>query len=144
MLGVRARILATVLALAASGMALAGAATVVVERDALLGQADDSLVADVREFEAHVRTTAAAGSATDVRTLLRSALQAQAAGDDEAFLALVDGRPAYVTTGPRPLALEREPAFLAGVTALGPEAPAVVREAETTAGSSATSRSRCG
>ena len=134
MLGVRARILATVLALAASGMALAGAATVVVERDALLGQADDSLVADVREFEAHVRTTAAAGTATDVRTLLRSALQAQAAGDDEAFLALVDGRPAYVTTGPRPLALEREPAFLAGVAALGPDAPAVVREAETSRG----------
>ena len=133
-LGVRVRILATVLALAALGMMLAGAATVVVQRDALLSQADDSLVADVREFEAHVHRGPATSTAADVRALLRSALEMQAAADDEAFLALVDGRPAYVTPGPRRLALEREPAFLAQVSALPADAPAVIREVTTSVG----------
>lgn len=133
-LGVRIRILTTVLALAALGMALAGAATVVVQRDALLGEADDSLTADVREFDAHVREASLTGRAGDVRSLLTSALQLQAAADDEAFLALVDGRPAYVTPGSRSVALEREPAFLAQVAALPADAPAVIREVRTSAG----------
>ncbi|MGZ4626835.1 MAG: hypothetical protein ACXV3S_11210, partial [Kineosporiaceae bacterium] len=134
-LGVRLRILATVLVLAALGMALTAASALLVERNQVLAQADGALAVDVREFRAHVDAVEAGASPTDdVAEILRSALQRQTPMAGEAFLGLVDGRPAFVTSGSRPVALERETALVARVAAGAPTDPAVVGQADTAAG----------
>ncbi len=134
-LGVRLRILATVLVLAALGMALTAASALLVERNQVLAQADGALGVDVREFRAHVDAVEAGASPTDdVAEILRSALQRQTPMAGEAFLGLVDGRPAFVTSGSRPVALERETALVARVAAGAPTDPAVVGQADTAAG----------
>ena len=134
-LGVRLRILATVLVLAALGMALTATSALLVERNEVLAQADGALAVDVREFRAHVDAAETGASpADDVAEILRSALQRQTPMAGEACLGLIDGRPAFVTSGPRPVALERETALVARVAAGAPTDPAVVGQADTAAG----------
>jgi two-component system OmpR family sensor kinase len=75
--GVRARILAAVLALAGLGILITGVASSVVTRRQLVAAVDADLRTEADEFRAHVnQVSGSPGAAADVRSLLRSALEA--------------------------------------------------------------------
>jgi len=131
---VRARILATVLALAGLGIVVTGVASAVVARRQLTAAVDADLRTEADEFRAHVRQVEGVrGAATDVRSLLRSALESQVPMDDQVLLGMVDGVPTFVTAGDRPFPLEKESALVALIAALPPDDPARIRQATTTA-----------
>jgi len=132
--GVRARILATVLALAGLGILVTGVASAVVTRRQLTAAVDEDLQTEANEFRAHVKQVAGVPrAATDVRSLLRSALEGQVPMDDQVLLGMVDGVPTYVTAGDRPFPLEKESALIAQIAALPPDDPVRIRQATTTA-----------
>jgi signal transduction histidine kinase len=132
--GVRARILATVLALAGLGVLVTGVASAVVTRRQLIAAVDEDLQTEAYEFRAHVKQVAgASGAARDVGSLLRSALESQVPMDDQVLLGMVDGVPGYVTAGDRPFPLENESALVARIAALPPDDPIRIRQATTTA-----------
>lgn len=128
--GVRARILATVLLLAGLGMLVTGVASTVVARRQLVEAVDADLRTEVDEFRAHVGQRLGAGPA-DVRSLLRSALTDQVPMEDQVLLGMVDGVPAYVTRADRPFPLEHEAALIATIAALPPDDPTRIRQATT-------------
>lgn len=128
--GVRARILATVLLLAALGMAFAGSAFTLFERRQLVDHLDGVLLADVRQFQAD----AAASSAASVDELLRTALERHIPTDGEALAGLIDGRVALVTPDPRPIAIEREQALVAEIATLSADEATRIRQVQTSVG----------
>ncbi|MBT0771165.1 HAMP domain-containing protein [Kineosporia sp. J2-2] len=136
-IGVRTRILATVLVLTALGMFGAGTSVVIMQRNALDERVNEALRTEVEEFRS------IAGSATDPSTgkaftsvaeLLRSAIQKQAPDRDETFLTMVDGRRQYVPSGERFVRLEDETALISTVAGLAAGDPVRLREADTAAG----------
>jgi signal transduction histidine kinase len=135
--GVRARILATMLVLTAAAMTVAGAVFVVVQRREVVNHADRVVAADVREFLSFVDAASRGQTGTgvtDAGSLLRAALERQVPADDETFLVLVDGEPRFTPPGPRLVALENQPQLVAAVAALPADAPVRVGPAATTAG----------
>lgn len=129
-IGVRARIMSTVLLLAAFGMALAGSAFTVFERRQLIEHLDGVLLADVTQF----RVDVAADPSRQVGQILRDTLQRHVPTDGEVLAGLLDGHPAFVTADPRPFAIEREGALLAEVASIGADEPSRIRQVETSVG----------
>lgn len=128
--GVRARILATVLVLTAIGMALAGTAFMLFERRQLVDHLDRVLAADVRQLSASAQTALAGPNPpSTVRDLLELQLNQHLPTNGEVLLALVDATPVFYTQGPFPI--DAEPALLDQVTTLGPDAPTQIRQVDT-------------
>ncbi len=131
-IGVRARILTTVLLLAALGMGLAGAAFMVFERRQLVDHLDGVLLGDVATFTARAASASASASATAGSTtaaeLLKAELNQHVPTDGEVLLGMIDGRPAFVTADNRPFAIEDETALIADVAALPADAPTQIRQ----------------
>jgi len=132
-LSVRAKVLGSVLLMAALGMATAEAASFAVQSRRLDIRLDKALQQEVSEF----RTLAEQGvdPATGkpfrgVRELLRTALARNIADENETFLALVDGQPLF-TLGDRRVELDRETGLIAAVRALPPDADVRLADAET-------------
>jgi signal transduction histidine kinase len=114
-LSVRAKVLGTVLVLAAAGMVMAEWAAYAVQAARL----EDRLDAAIRQEVAEFRTLAAQGvdpetgeSFRGVEQLMRTALARNVADENETFLALVDGEPAFTPRGSRVVRLEDEQAAL--------------------------------
>jgi two-component system, OmpR family, sensor kinase len=136
-IGVRARVLATVLILTALGMFGAGLSTLLMQRSALDDRVDASLETEVDEFYdvARLGIDPSTGKRfTSVAQLLRVALQKQAPDRDETFLTLLDGRPQLYPRGERFVQLEKEPALLSRMAALPANADARLAEIDTRAG----------
>ncbi len=137
-IGVRARILATVLLLAALGMAFAGSAFTLFERRQLIDRLDRTLTADVRQFSQDVdqfsQSADAGGTPSTVDDLLRSTMQHQVPTEGEVIAGFVDGRPAYVTEGERPFKIEQEHLLVAAVAALPADAPTTIRQVRLSSG----------
>ena len=129
--GVRVRILVTMLILTAAGMAVAGGVFTLVQRRQVRDDAIRTVTADTHEFRQFIQ---ADQTGSDVVTLLQAALQRQVPAEHETFLVLVDGSPRFAPTGRRPVQLEDEPAVMAVVRALAPDAPAMVRTVDTSVG----------
>jgi two-component system OmpR family sensor kinase len=128
-IGVRARILATVLVLAGLGMLVAGAASSVVSSRQLTAAADKDLATEVSEFRTHVaKASADPANSADVRSLLRSALEQQVPMSDQVVLGMVDGAPSFITPGDRPFPLEKETALIARIAALPGDDPIRIRQ----------------
>ena len=135
--GVRVRILATVLVLTALAMTSAGGVWVLVQRAGAYDRADSTIARDVAEFRTLALTGAGPGTShpfTSVDSLLRAALARQVPADDETFLGLIDGEPALAPSGRRPVKLEDELSITRQVARLSPNAPVQIRQASTSAG----------
>ena len=134
--GVRTRILGTVLVLASVGMTIAGTSFTLFERRQLLQHLDGVLLSDVRQL--HLDATTAAGSSTaatpSVSDQLQTALKQHVASDGEVVIAFVDGRVRFITADPRPFAPENEPALVAAVQALPASAPTAFHQVDTSSG----------
>jgi len=70
---------------------------------------------------------------TDVRAILRAALERQATTSDEVVLGMVNGRSAFVTPGRRAFAIENETALISAIAALPANAPTRIRPGTTRA-----------
>jgi signal transduction histidine kinase len=133
--GVRARVLATVLTLTALGMAVAGTLAVVAELRQFRDHVDRTLAADVDEF----RTIATDGltmrgtAITDLDTLMTTALQQQLASQGETFLAVAGSRE-LVSGAQRSVRLEELPEVMAAVRATGAAEPVRIRQVSTAQG----------
>jgi signal transduction histidine kinase len=133
--GVRARVLATVLALTALAMALAGTVSVLAQRGAATSRADLTIARDVAEFRALARSGNGPGQPfTSVSAILQAGIQRQVPAGDETYLGLVNGHPTWIPSGQRPVRLEDEPGIVAAVAQLSPDAPVRIRLARTRAG----------
>jgi two-component system, OmpR family, sensor kinase len=134
-IGVRARVLTTVLALTALAMALAGTVSVLVQRAAATSRADVTIARDVTEFRALARTGNGPGQPfTSVSAILQAGIQRQVPADDETYLGLINGDPRWIPSGQRPVQLEDEPGIVRTVAQLHPDAPVQIRRARTRAG----------
>jgi len=136
-IGVRARVLAAVLLLAALAMAVAGTTLLLVQRARTSERIDARIAADVLQFRSLAAGQLGPRNAppfADVAALLEVAVQRQVPGEDETFLALINGRPRIVPSGERPVLLENERSLLDTIAALPPQAPVQIRAADTAAG----------
>jgi two-component system, OmpR family, sensor kinase len=130
-IGVRARVLATMLALTALGMALAGTVSVLVQRAGAINRVDSTLVRDVQEFRTLAIDPRQHFSSVD--QLLNAAISRQIPTADQTYLGVQPGVDTLVPAS-RPFRLEREPAVLDQVRALAPDAPVRIRQADTSIG----------
>ena len=126
---VRSRILASMLAVTAVGMALAGGTAYLIQRERTLMQIDERL-SDAVSDAAFIATDAASLTIDDALTVLVQRLR-PASG--EATFALLDGTRALVPGGQAQLHPERDPAFVARVL-LETSGGDVVRGTATVAG----------
>lgn len=126
--GVRARILATVLILAGLGMAAAGLPFTLFEQRQLLDRMNAELTAEAQRFERQ----ASASIGLDVDTILEEAV-GRPVPSDEVVMGMVDGIPRYVAD-PRPFALEDQKNLVAEVAALPPGEPTKLRQIRTSVG----------
>lgn len=125
--GVRTRILITVLVLTALGMGLAGTAFMIFERRQLVDHLDRVLTSDVRQFTTGASTALAGPTPpTTVAQLLELQLNQHVPTTGQVLVALIDGRPAFVTDGPLDILAEQE--LVDSVAALPADAPTEIRQ----------------
>ncbi|MBK6873886.1 MAG: HAMP domain-containing protein [Kineosporiaceae bacterium] len=122
-IGVRARILATVLLLAALGMAFAGSAFTVFERRQLIDHLDSVLLADVGQFRQEVDQN----TSQSMSELLQAVMGQHVPVDGEVVGGFIDGNLTFVTSDPA-FQITKEPDLLAQVAALPPDAPTRIRQ----------------
>jgi signal transduction histidine kinase len=127
---VRARILASMLAVTAAGMLVAGGTSYLVQRERTLSQIDERLSSAVAEAR-FVAQDAAPATYADA---LRAVVQRVRPETDEGTFALVDGRTAIVPGGDIPMHPERDPAFVARIGSETASGNVVRGTATTTAG----------
>jgi two-component system OmpR family sensor kinase len=131
---VRTRILASILVVAAAGLALSGATAYFSQREGILARIDERLLdligqaRTVASGNAPAEAEAEAATGTDAepvapatipsttRAALRAVLATVVPGPNESALGLVDGRAAYVPGVPLDYHLEDSPGFVARVT----------------------------
>ncbi len=134
---VRARVLASVLVIAALGMAVTGATVYLFQARTLTSSITASLEREVAEFRALAETGLDPETGkpfTSIERLLRVALQRNVPDRNETYLTFLDGAPLAYNGGQRPIALESEPAVLAAVAAVPPGSEVMIRDVATSAG----------
>ena len=108
---VRARILLSMLVVAAVGMTVAGAAAYAIQRERTLAQIDSRLLAAVEE-SSFIAEDSGAATLSDT---LSAIVQRLRPGSDEATFGLIGGRTAIVPGGTAALHPERDAAFVARI-----------------------------
>lgn len=126
---VRAKVLATVLALTALGLLVAGIVTYGLQRDRTDQRIDDTLT---RAFEL-VRTLEETPppDATDTRSLLEHAVRQNVPAPSEGIIAFVDGRAAWYAASEVPVRLEDDPELVAVLSTAHRDASARLRTVST-------------
>lgn len=131
---VRSRILVSILAVTAIGLAAAGVASFLVQRERMLASVDAQLLHTVTELTAVASEATTSGTPDTVETLLRSAMQEMIPVADESVLALVNGDPAFIPATTLPFRLDKDAAFVKRVVSEAHPTNAVMGTAHTTLG----------
>lgn len=134
---VRTRMLGWLLLVATLGMALAGAASYVVQRNLVDARIDRSLQQEVEELRTFARTGVdpATGQPFDsLESLFYAALQRNVPDENEAFLTLVGGEVVYFSPGRRPVRLQDLPPVVEAAAAVGPDDDARIATVATAVG----------
>lgn len=105
---VRQRLLAMMVGLMALGLALTGVLSFAVQFSSLNERIDRDLQQEVRELQSLAQTGPNRDDVPydDLGDLFRAFLTTAVAGDDEAFMALVDGQPVLRSGGERPFEVD--------------------------------------
>jgi two-component system OmpR family sensor kinase len=106
---VRSRILASILVVAALGLAGAGAVTYLVQRSHTLGDIDTRLLSRVAAARS---VSTAPGGYADTAAAMYAVIQGVVPGSNESSMGLVDGKPRYLPSVASPLHLDRDPVFV--------------------------------
>jgi two-component system, OmpR family, sensor kinase len=136
-IGVRARVLTAVLLLAALAMVVSGTTLLLVQQARTAERIDARIAADVLQFRSLAAGRLGPTNAppfADVAALLEVAVQRQVPGEDETFMAMINGRPRIVPAGRRPVLLDQEAGLIASLARLPPDAGVRLRTADTAAG----------
>lgn len=131
---VRTRMLGWLVAVAAIAMALAGAASYVVQRNLVDARVDRSLAQEVAEFRAFASSGLDPSTGQRFSSLERLffvALQRNVPDEHEAFLTLIDGQVAYYSPGNREVQLHALPEVVEAASALAPDDRALVTTVDT-------------
>ncbi|TAM70408.1 MAG: HAMP domain-containing histidine kinase [Microbacteriaceae bacterium] len=107
-LSVRARIVVTILLVAALGLLASGAATYFVQRERALAGVDQALMRSVTDLKA----VASRDQATTVDQLLRAAMQQSFPAQNESVLGIIDGQAALVPAGTLSFRMDRQKALV--------------------------------
>jgi two-component system OmpR family sensor kinase len=107
---VRARILLSILLVAAIGMGFAGLVTFLVQRDRTLSEIDDRLVASVETAREMLSTPSVEYATT--RDAMQAILARFVPRHDESTLGIIDGQPAYVPAVDQDYPLENDTALV--------------------------------
>lgn len=116
-LSVRSRILAAILAATAIGLAAAGVASYLVQRERVLSAVDDQLMHTVPELRAIAAGKTSANAPTTVEGVLRVSMQQIIPDANEGVLGFIDGAPALVPAVSMPFHMEKDPAFVKRIVA---------------------------
>jgi signal transduction histidine kinase len=111
-LSVRARLLVSILAVTALGLAASGAASYLVQRDRALAAVDEQLLHTVTELKAVAAGDATGAPLGSVDAVLRTAMQRIVPAENESVLGLIDGTPALVPAGTLPYRLDDDAALI--------------------------------
>ncbi|MET0974370.1 MAG: HAMP domain-containing sensor histidine kinase [Leifsonia sp.] len=132
---VRARIVVSILVVAALGMAVAGAVTIFVQRERVLSQIDERLAHTATDIRQAAKSGDAAGvTPTTVRELLTTTMARVVPDHNESTIGVVDGEAALVPAADLPFRLDDDPSFLARVLPEARRDTAVVGTADTSVG----------
>ena len=134
---VRAKVLGSVLAMAALGMLVAEVTSFVIADRRLDARIDAALEQEVEEFRAFAARGVDPDTGepfTTLEPLFTTALQNNVADENETFLTLIDGEPYVYPGGGRPVELESEAAVLELVRSVPAGADVRRADVETSAG----------
>lgn len=129
-LSVRARIVVTILLVAALGLLASGVATFFVQRERALSSVDQDLiqrVADVKAVAAH--TTGEASKSVD--GVLRAAIQRIVPENDESTLGIIDGKPALLPAGHLSFRLDQDRSLVTRLVSEADQTKVVMGTAKT-------------
>lgn len=109
---VRARIVVAMVLTAGLGLAVAGVATYIVQREQALSAVDRNLLRHVDEVKATAGVTPGSQQQS-VDTLLRTLIQQVVPAPSESALGIIGGRAAYIPGGTLPFRMDRDAALVA-------------------------------
>lgn len=124
----------SILAVTAIGLAAAGVASYLVQRERMLASVDDQLLHTVTELTAVASEGTTSETPDTVETLLRAAMQQMIPAADEGVLGLVNGDPAFIPATTLPFRLDKDPAFVKRVVSEAHPTRAVMGTARSTVG----------
>jgi signal transduction histidine kinase len=136
-LSVRGRVLASVLAMAALGMAVTGAAAFLIQDRLIDARITVSLQQEVEEFRrmaASGRDPQTGDSFASVERLLKVAIEGNVPHRNETYLTLLNGAVLGHEGGDRPIALEAEAPILSAVADAAQSRGVSIRDVRTSAG----------
>ena len=101
-LSVRTRILISILAVTALGLAASGAASYLVQRDRALAAVDEQLLHAVTELKAVAAGDGNGAPLDSVDAVMRAAMQRMVPAENESVLGIIDGAPRWCPPAPCP------------------------------------------
>ncbi|MHB1171377.1 MAG: sensor histidine kinase [Lacisediminihabitans sp.] len=111
-LSVRSRIVVSILAVTALGLAGSGVASYLVQRERALASVDDQLLRTIPDLKTIASGKTSAAPLTTVDAVLRAAMQQLIPAADESVLGFVNGKPALVPAAALPFRIESDPALV--------------------------------
>ncbi len=111
-LSVRSRIVVSILAVTALGLAASGVASYLVQRERVLASVDSQLLQVVSELKTVASGATSAAPPTTVDATLRAAMQQIIPAANESVLGFVDGKPSLVPAATLPFHLESDRALV--------------------------------
>ncbi|MHB1234698.1 MAG: sensor histidine kinase [Microbacteriaceae bacterium] len=133
-LSVRSRILVSILLVTALGLAAAGAASYLVQRERVLSRVDVQLLHTVEELKTIAAGTTSASPPATVDAVLRLAVQQIIPARDESTLGLINDKPALISAVNLPFRIDRDPALVSRIVSEANRTRVVIGTAKTTAG----------
>jgi two-component system, OmpR family, sensor kinase len=134
-LSVRVRIVVSILAVTAFGLAASGVASYLVQRERVLSGVDDQLLHSVSELKMIAAGQTSASPPASVEALLRVAMQQMIPAANESVVGFIDGSPALVPAANLPFRIDRDDALVRRITAEAHPTRVVIGTARTTGGS---------
>ena len=114
-LSVRSRIVVSILAVAALGLAASGVASYLVQREQVMTAVDAQLMQVVPDLRTIASGKTSAVPLTSVDALLRVALQQVIPGSNESIVGFINGKPALVPAANLPFRIDKDPALVSRI-----------------------------
>ena len=111
-LSVRSRIVVSILAVTALGLAASGVASFLVQRERALASVDSQLLHTVPELKSVAAGDTNAAAPKTAEAVLRAAMQRMIPSENESVLGLINGTPALVPAAKLPYRLDDDPALI--------------------------------
>jgi len=133
-LSVRSRIVVSILAVAAFGLAASGVASYLVQRQGALAAVDTALLHTVPNLKTIASGKTSDAPLTSVDAVLRVAMQQVIPASNESVLGFIDGKPALVPAATLPFRIDKDSALVARIVSEANPTLVVMGTAKSTLG----------